>query len=584
MRDVRGDAGSESTAAAARARSYEDFVGTRGPGLYRLAHLLAGDRQEAEQLLQVALVRLCLGWRRAARAESPEEVARGLVVDTFVTAPAGLRARLDRPSLVQVPPEDLPEPDPAEGLHLWPLLAALPPRERAALVLRCHEQLSDARIGVAVRRPPRVAGSLAQDALDALATDPQADTGAAPRADPVDLLQRELQLVADTRVLPVVDTDGLVRLAAGERGRRRRQLARTTGAVAVVVVVAALLLHLTGGSRPAASRPARHPEALAQLPRGPQTTLPWWSGGELHEGSRVLPTNHAQVVSAAGTTLVGDAGVEDDHLAAAWWFVDGHDLVPLASSAQGVFRPVVSPQGDLVAWAEPLDATHRRLVLWSRATRRRVGTLRVRVHLTCCGPQGDVDLRGIDPEGRVLFRTSGTLWMWSPGGRVRRVRGIDASLYDVQVWPGGVTWRPWNDDRLGPFPVSFGIVDARGRLHPEGTVPELGLWAPDGSRYAWPTESGSRVDGSRLLDRVRVRQLLTGESVTMRLPERVSYQLVGWESPTDLVIAVRRDTTVSIRGSDLPAQVQLLRCHADTGACETAGLAPQTILELGPTS
>lgn len=58
VRDVR--AGEASGPAPARAVDYEEFVSTRGPALYRLAHLLAGHTAGAERLLQVALVRLAL--------------------------------------------------------------------------------------------------------------------------------------------------------------------------------------------------------------------------------------------------------------------------------------------------------------------------------------------------------------------------------------------------------------------------------------------------------------------------------------------------------------------------------------------
>jgi hypothetical protein len=321
---------------------------------------------------------------------------------------------------------------------------------------------------------------------------------------------------------------------------------------------------------------------LAELAVGPDTTLPWWSHGELHVDDRVVPTNHDLVVFGGGTTLVGNLYVSGFDHVSAWWDVTPDGLVPLTSSTTTLLEPVVSPRGDLVAWAQPAGAAHRRLVLWSAAGRRVLGSLRVPVHGTCCGAAGDVVIRAIDSQGRVLFGTGGRLRMWSPGHPVHRVRGIAASLYDVQAWPGGVSWRPYNNDRLGPFPVSYGILDAGGRLHVEGTTPEQSLWSPDGSRYAWLSSATGPSGDNPSSDRLRVRHVLTGSTRTMRLPRRASYQLVAWESATSVIVAVRRDTGRPLRGSDLPTKVQLLRCHADTGACETAGLAPQSILALSP--
>lgn len=579
MRDVKGGAvpspvpssGPLAGPAAATAGSCADFVATRGPALYRLAHLLAGDVPEAERLLQVALVRLHLDWRRATRAGSAEEHARGLVVDTFLAGPTGRTARLAVPACVRVPPDQLPDEDPAGLLDLWALLPALPPRERAVLVLRGHEQLADIQVGALVRRPPRVVGSLAAGALDRLVA-----AGATGDHLP-ERLEAELREVAGSRVLPVVDPEGLARLAAAERVRRRKVLLASLALAGVLVLAVAVLSRPSGGGARAAHSPT-HPTTLAQLAPGPDARLPWWSGGELHLGDRVLPTNHETVVFGGGTTLVGDFGVEDDHPHAAWWYVDGHRLVPLASSSRGVFEPVVSPRGDLVAWAVPDGSAHRRLVLWSTAGRHVLGAIRLPVHVTCCGR--DVDIRGIDSQGRVLFRTSGAVRVWSPDRPVGRIHGIASALYDVSVWPGGVTWRPYDNDRLGPFPVSYGILDPLGRLHAEGRTPEGSVWAPDGARYAWTVESSALADGGPRLALVRVRHVITGRTSTMRLPRGPSYQLVGWESTDDLVVAVRRDTGRPLRGSDLPTQVQLLRCHVDTGACETAGLAPESILTL----
>jgi DNA-directed RNA polymerase specialized sigma24 family protein len=578
MRDVRSLGGAASpVGATVRAASYEDFVANRGPALFRTAFLLTGSSAAAEALLQAALVRLFPAWRRARRADSAETFATQVLLATFLAG--GPPPRVLTEPLVTVPGDREPDPDPADRLAVWPHLQVLAPRQRAVVVLGYADGLGDHQIAGLLGVPPRVVATAGGTGLAAL----EAATGRDPD-DVRDRLEPELRSVAETRPLPDVAADGLARAGAAERVRRRKVLLTATTAAVVVVLAVAFLSRLVNGAGTVATpeHPPRHPGALAQLAAGPDTTLPWWSHGELHVDDRVLPTDHDQVVFSGGTTLVGNLYVSGFDHVSAWWYVSPEGLVPLTSSTTTLLEPVVSPRGDLVAWAQPAGASHRRLVLWSTASRHVLGALRVAVHVTCCGAAGDLAIRGIDSQGRVLFGTTGPLRMWSPGHPVRRVHGIAASLYDVQAWPGGVSWRPYNNDRLGPFPVSYGILDGAGRLHVEGTTPEQSLWAPDGSRYAWLTASTGLSGGTPPSDRVRVRHLVTGSTLTMRLPRHASYQLVGWESPTSLVVAVRRDTGRPLRGSDLPTQVQLLRCHAGTGSCQTAGLAPQSILGLSP--
>ena len=572
MRDVEAQPVAESHAGAGPgAASYEEFVGTRGPALFRSAWLLTGSTPAAETLLQAALVRLRVAWPRAPR-EPAETLARRLLVRSYLSWPPP--GRLLAEPLVTVPPDREPDPDPVGGLRLWPRLADLAGEQRAVLVLAHADGLGDHQIAALLggsARSVAAAGSAGFGTLLA-ATRMDADALAAG-------LEAELREVAESRPLPDVLPEGLARAGAAERVRRRKRLLAAATAAAAVVLAVVLLPGLAGsGSR--TGPPGQHRQAFSGLARGPDTTLPWWGSGELHVGGTVIPTDHHVVLFAGGTTLVGDLRVDGFEHDSAWWLVVGDGLLPLTSSTQALVQPEISPQGDLVAWVEPDGPAGRRLVLWSASRRQLVGTLALTGRRACCGRAGTVELHGIDPEQRVVFETAGhRLWAWSPGGRPRPVRGVAGARDDVQAWPGGLTWRPWDDERLGPFPVSYGILDGSGRLHAEGATPEQALWAPDGARYAWTATTPGR-GGVALPGRVRVRHLLTGSTLTMRLPPRGDDQLVGWESADQLVVAVRRDAGGPLRGSDLPGLVQLVRCDADTGACQSAGLAAQSILDL----
>lgn len=112
---------------------FEAFVAGSGPRLLRSAVLLVGDRQHAEDLLQVTLKRRARRWSRLSGA--PEAYARVVLVHLVVD-----RRRLRRPSEVPL------DSDVAGGRDAGDLVAvrasllaglrALPPRQRAVVVLR----------------------------------------------------------------------------------------------------------------------------------------------------------------------------------------------------------------------------------------------------------------------------------------------------------------------------------------------------------------------------------------------------------------------------------------------------------------
>ena len=117
------------------------LVAERGRALLATAVLLAGGAAAGEDLLQAALERLLRNWRRV---EDPEGYLRRtlyhLAVDRW-------RVRRRRPEvLAAVEPPPVPDHSEAHDLRdaLLRALAALPPRQRAVLVLRYWEGLSEA--------------------------------------------------------------------------------------------------------------------------------------------------------------------------------------------------------------------------------------------------------------------------------------------------------------------------------------------------------------------------------------------------------------------------------------------------------
>jgi RNA polymerase sigma-70 factor (sigma-E family) len=128
-------------------RDVEALFAAHGGALLRTAYLLCGDAQLAEDLVQNALIRALRIWRRSATAEQPHAYLRRIVVNEYVTWHRR-RSAGERPtSLGQL---DGSLPDPTAGVderdEAWQLLATLPRRQRAVLVLRLYEDLADADI------------------------------------------------------------------------------------------------------------------------------------------------------------------------------------------------------------------------------------------------------------------------------------------------------------------------------------------------------------------------------------------------------------------------------------------------------
>ncbi|BBH68636.1 DNA-directed RNA polymerase sigma-70 factor [Actinoplanes sp. OR16] len=118
------------------------FVQARQHRLLRSAYLICGDHHLAEDLLQNALVKLALRWSRV-RDGDPEAFVRTILYRDAVSW--WRRIRRERLGT------DIPEPPPEQGhdvptrLLFVRALGRLAPRQRAVLVLRYFDDLSEAR-------------------------------------------------------------------------------------------------------------------------------------------------------------------------------------------------------------------------------------------------------------------------------------------------------------------------------------------------------------------------------------------------------------------------------------------------------
>lgn len=133
------------------AGTFAAFVRARTQTLLRTAFLLTGNTAAAEELVQDTLVHLYPRWNRVSAADAPLAYVRRSMTNRFLNS----RHAAEREIAVEaVPDRGLPDVAGsrlADRDEMWALLRALPVRQRAALVLRYYDDLSDADIAAALR-------------------------------------------------------------------------------------------------------------------------------------------------------------------------------------------------------------------------------------------------------------------------------------------------------------------------------------------------------------------------------------------------------------------------------------------------
>jgi RNA polymerase sigma-70 factor (sigma-E family) len=122
-----------------------EFVSSRSAALFRLAYLLLGDYQLAQDLVQESLAKAYLAWPRLHQVANAEAYTRRIVTTTAISWRR-------RRGFHERPVDHLPEPAGADPMSelvvhdaLWAHLLELPPRQRAAIVLRHYADLSEAQ-------------------------------------------------------------------------------------------------------------------------------------------------------------------------------------------------------------------------------------------------------------------------------------------------------------------------------------------------------------------------------------------------------------------------------------------------------
>jgi RNA polymerase sigma-70 factor (sigma-E family) len=150
---------------------FADFVARRRPALLRAAVAITGDPHRAEDVLQGALLRVLPRWSTIRDADAADAYVRRAMLHQHIS---WCRQPSYRRESVR---SEVPEPaggglgashPPIAGEELWPLVAALPPRQRSTVALRFYEGLSVAETAATLGCSPGTVKSNTHHALASL--------------------------------------------------------------------------------------------------------------------------------------------------------------------------------------------------------------------------------------------------------------------------------------------------------------------------------------------------------------------------------------------------------------------------------
>lgn len=157
--------------------TFAAYVRARQPVLLRTARSLTANPNDAEDLLQTALAKTYVAWERIEDHRALDGYVRRALVNTRTSQ--WRKRRVDEFACEELPePEPLPQgEDPAERQALrdamWRAVLRLPARQRAMVVLRYYEDLSEAQTAELLGVSVGTVKSAVSRALGKLREDPE---------------------------------------------------------------------------------------------------------------------------------------------------------------------------------------------------------------------------------------------------------------------------------------------------------------------------------------------------------------------------------------------------------------------------
>jgi RNA polymerase sigma-70 factor (sigma-E family) len=150
-------------------QEYREFAGSRAASLHRTAYLLCGDWHLADDLVQETFVQSFRHWRRVQRADNQNAYVKRILINEFNRhwrrygrLPVADNDRLE----VAVP--DISD-EVVSRADLLRALLTLPARQRATVVLRYLEGMSERETAAVMRCSEGTVKSQTARALNALA-------------------------------------------------------------------------------------------------------------------------------------------------------------------------------------------------------------------------------------------------------------------------------------------------------------------------------------------------------------------------------------------------------------------------------
>ncbi|MFE9098676.1 SigE family RNA polymerase sigma factor [Streptomyces sp. NPDC007264] len=153
---------------------FAEFASTAWPRLVRTAHMLTGDFHEAEDLVQTTLTKVYARWRWVPHDEIHAYVRRALVNNNLSRYRRRRVAHLLMPFLPEAAHRSQagPAEEVEERTTLLQALADLSARQRAVMVLRYYEDLSEQDIAEVLNCSVGTVKTHARRGLEALRAHP----------------------------------------------------------------------------------------------------------------------------------------------------------------------------------------------------------------------------------------------------------------------------------------------------------------------------------------------------------------------------------------------------------------------------
>jgi len=158
---------------------FDRFVGESADGLLRAAYLIVWDVTDAEDLVQGCFLRLARRWTRVRKMEYPRAYARRVLVNLALDASGPSRRRSSELGSGIERMAERTDDDAVRlfgrveaGNDLERALGELAPRQRAVLVLRYFEDLSEAQVADLMGCSVGTVKSTTSRALERLRGDP----------------------------------------------------------------------------------------------------------------------------------------------------------------------------------------------------------------------------------------------------------------------------------------------------------------------------------------------------------------------------------------------------------------------------